>query len=202
MSEPDDRLDDRLRAALVDLGEAAQQLVRPAGADAVPAAGRRRRRAVLAAGSALALVLAGGPATGWWLVRDAAPADRAAAPGCAPATGSAFLPADTTEDLRARVGAVLKRSAEVTSAVYESREDAYRRFTDLYRDVPDLVADTKPESLPESWRFQLRCAADYPAVRNRLDALPGVDVVCSCDPPATDRPTGSGGARVSPSPSS
>ena len=195
MSEPDDRLDDRLRAALGDLGEAAQQQVRPAGAAAVPAAGRRHRRTVLAGRTALALVLTGGLVTGGWLVRDAAPVNGTAAPGCVPAEGSAILPLDATEALRTQVGAVLKRSPGVASTDYESRAEAYENFTELYRDSPDLVATTKPESLPEAWKFTLRCAADYPAVKKRLDALPGVDVVCSCDlPPARH------GASESPSP--
>src|SRR5687768_5202176 len=128
MPEFDDRLNDRLRAALGDLGDAAERRVRPAGVGAVAAAGRRRRMGLRAAGAALALVLAGGVPTGWWLVRGAAPADRAdradraAAPGCVPATGSAFLPPETTDELRMRVGAVLSRSPEVASSEYESRQ--------------------------------------------------------------------------------
>jgi cell division protein FtsX len=189
MPEFDDRFDDRLRTALGALGDAAEQRVRPAGAAAVPAAGRRRRRTVRSAGAALALVLAGGVATGWWLVRDAAPADRVAAPGCAPAIGTAFLPHQTTDEVRARVGTVLAGSPGVGSVDYESREEAYRRFAELYRDSPDLVESVRPDSLPESWRFTLRCAADFPAVAERLAALPDVTLVCSCDPPPSSKPS-------------
>jgi hypothetical protein len=135
------------------------------------------------------LVLASGLVTGWWLLRDTAAFDRSAAPGCAPAEGVAFLPPETTDELRMQVDAALYRSPQVTSHVYESRDDAYQRFTQLYRDAPDLVAATRPEHLPESWRFTLRCAADYPAVKERLTALPGVHVVCACDPPVPDNPT-------------
>jgi cell division protein FtsX len=191
MPEFDDRLDDRLRAALGDLGDAAQQQVRPAGVGVVTAAGRRRRMGLRAAGTALALVLVGGLPTGWWLVRNAAPAgqtDSAAAPGCVPARGSAILPLETTDQMREQVGAILRRSSEVASTAYESKEEAYRQFKEIYRNAPDLVNATRPESLPESWRFELRCATDFPAVSERLDPLPGVEVVCSCEPLMSDRP--------------
>jgi hypothetical protein len=205
MPEFDDRLDHRLRAALGNLGDAAQRQVRPDGVEAVPAAGRRRRRAALAARSALALVLAGGLATGWWLVRDAVPADPVAAPGCVPAEGLAFLPAGTTDELRTQVGVVLQRSPGVTDPVYETKEEAYRRFRELYKDPTDL-GTTAPTQMPESWSFTLRCAGDYPAVKKRLEALPGVEVVCSCDPrgmqqPAVPGDVTSGGPPGGPTPS-
>lgn len=163
---------------------------------------------MLATGTALALVLAGGLTTGWWLVRDTTPSDRAdrvAAPGCVPAEGSVFLPIDTTHELRTQVGAILARSPEVDSSVYESREQAWQRFKEQFRDAPDLVDATKLENLPESWKFKLRCATDYPAVKERLHTLHGVDVVCSCDPGVPNKPTvpsdtTSDGPPVSPTP--
>jgi hypothetical protein len=191
MPEFDDRLDDRLRAALGDLGDAAERQVRPAGAGAATAAGMHRRMGLRVAGTALALILVAGLPTGWWLARNAAPADqtdRVAAPGCVPTWGSAFLPPETTDQLRVQVGAILRESPEVASTAYESKEEAYRQFKELYRNAPDLVNATKPESLPESWRFELRCATDLPAVKQRLKPLPGVEVVCSCEPQMADRP--------------
>jgi hypothetical protein len=208
MPEFDDHLDDKLRAALGDLGDVAEQRIRPAGVGAVTTAGRRRRIGLRAAGTALALVLAGGLPTGWWLGRNAAPSDqgdRAAASGCVPTWGSAFLPPETTDRLRLKVGAVLRGAPEVSSAAYESREQAYRRFKELYRDAPDLLETTRPESMPESWRFELRCATDFPAVKQRLTPLPGVEVVCSCDPRMSDKRTvpnnvTSDGPQVGPTP--
>jgi cell division protein FtsX len=182
MYEFDDRIDDRLRAALDGLRQTMEQQIRPAGVGLVPVAARRRRRTMHAAATALALVFTSGLATGWWLVRDTTPPDRAAAPGCVPAQGAAFLPSGATDELRAWVGAILRQSPGVDSAVYESREEAYRQFTELYGAAPDRSAPAGPDNLPESWRFTLRCGADYPAVKERLGAVPGVEVTCSCDP--------------------
>jgi hypothetical protein len=194
----DNRLDDRLRAALGGLGDAAEQQVRLPGAGAAQTAGRRRRRAGFAAGTGLALVLAGGGVTaGWSLARDGGPSGRGeqvAAPGCPPADVSAFLPlprAGSTDELREQVGAILHSSPEVASFAYESQQEAYRRFKEQFSDAPDLVAATKPESLPASWRFRLRCATDYPAVRARLETLPGVDLVCTCEFTDPDKLTAS-----------
>ena len=196
-------LDDRLRAALGDLGEATQRQIRPPGADAVPAAGRRRRRAALAAIAALTLVLAGGVATGWWLVGTPAPFHRsrpAAAPVCLPAAGSAFLPDDTSDALRGQVGNLLGRTPQVTDYHYESKQQAYERFKEQFRDAPDLVAATRPDSLPASWRFTLRCAADFPTVQERLTwAVPGVDVLCTCGAHIPDKSTVPGDVRSGPS---
>jgi cell division protein FtsX len=191
MSELHDPLDRRLRAAFDELGDSAQRQIRPPGAAAVPAAAGRRR-AVRAGGAVLALVLASGLGGGWWLVRGSTSADGTGASGCRPVAGSAFLRADTTESGRAQVANVLHRSPGVASVTYVSREEAYRTFTELYRGQPDVVASVQPETLPESWRFTLRCAADYPEVKARLTALPAVDeVVCACDPRTPGRrPTG------------
>jgi cell division protein FtsX len=174
MPEPDDRLDDRLRTELRSLDDAARQRVRPPGADAVPPAARRRRGTLLAAAAAVALVVAGGTTAGWRFARPVP----AGAPPCAPAQGAAFLPADGADaDPQARVGAILHDSPAVESAYFETREEAWERFKRQFSDAPDLVAATKPESLPESWRFVVRCSVDYSSVEAQLDAVPGVDVV-------------------------
>jgi hypothetical protein len=178
-------LDTRLRTALSELGEAAADKVRPAEVAAVRAAGRRRLRANRAATGALAVVLAGGAATGWWLAGGQPAGERAASPGCVPARAVAFLPFDASDDLRARTGRVLVGSPEVDSPTYESRQLAYERFEDLYRDRPDLVESVKPDTLPDAWRFTVRCASDWPAVRDRLNALPGLALICSCTPGET-----------------
>jgi len=174
MPEPDDRLDDRLRTALRSLDDTARRRIRPPGADTVPPAARRRRGTLLAAGAAVALVIAGGATAGWRFARPVP----AGAPPCATAEGAVFLPVDGPDaDLRARVGTILNDSPAVQSAYFETRDEAWERFKRQFTDAPDLVAATKPSSLPESWRFVVRCAVDYSSVEAQLNAVPGVQVV-------------------------
>jgi hypothetical protein len=186
MTDRDSRIDGRLREALTVLGDAAARKVAPVDVATVSTAGRRRRRARRAATATLAVLLAGGVPTGGWLVAGSnAPFtgdERAGSSGCDPAQAVAFLPVDTTDELRVRTGAVLADSPEVESPEYESKESAYRRFTALYSGQPNVVDSVRPETLPESWRFTLRCSRDWPAVRDRLGALPGLAVVCACAP--------------------
>ncbi|WP_432841015.1 permease-like cell division protein FtsX [Dactylosporangium sp. CA-092794] len=195
MPEPDDRLDDRLRAALHDLGATAERAIRSPGAAAVPAAARRHRRSALAAATALALILAGSLTAGWWFTRDGAPPDRdrVAAPPCAPINGSVFLESPApTDDQRAQVVAALRQTPEVTSFRHVTQEEAWEQFKQQFADAPDLVAATSRYSLPESWRFTLRCSADIPALKGRLATVPGATVVLSADPGyTTASPSGS-----------
>jgi cell division protein FtsX len=183
MPEFNDDIDEQLRAALGDLGDTAERQVRPPGADTVLPAGRRRRRTLLATGTALALVLV---ATGWWLASNTGPAhraNRAAAAACAPMDGAVFLPSDPTDALRTQVGGILSRSPEVASYDYWTSQDAYDNFVRMFSDAPDLIAATRPDSLPPSWRFALACSADFAAVKQRFAGVPDVLVSCLCGPP-------------------
>ncbi|MEV8512587.1 permease-like cell division protein FtsX [Dactylosporangium sp. NPDC051484] len=178
MPEPDEHLDERLRAALGEVGDRARERIRVPGAGTVPPAARRRR-AGLAGGTALALIAVG--AAGWGVAREAVLFGQAAAPRCAPAEGRAFLPHAATDEQLARVGSILGRSPEVASYRIETVEENYDRFKWEYRDHPDIVNATKVDVLPRSLWFSLPCAGDFPAVRARLE--PASDGVwCSCVP--------------------
>ncbi|GAA4250999.1 hypothetical protein GCM10022255_041930 [Dactylosporangium darangshiense] len=195
MSELDD---DRLRGALSNLGDRAGRQIRPPGEAAAAAAGRRRRRRQvgIAGMGALALVLATG-----WVAWGAPPGREVAAPSCAPAEASAFLPINADDALRAHIGDVLQRSAEVESFRFASREEQWERFKVGFSDAPDLVASTRADDLAEAWKFTLRCASDFPAVRERLQGVPpvpGLDVYCTCDPSWHATPTPTGGASSTP----
>jgi cell division protein FtsX len=140
----------------------------------VPAAGRRRRvTRYAAAGVALVVVLAVGAAAGRRMV-DSGQSNVAGA-DCALTMGAVFLPANVTDEQRARVGNLLTQTPAVRSARFQSREEAWESFQRQFRDAPDLVGATKPEFLPESWRFEV-CKTDYPAVKAKLEAEPGFDV--------------------------
>jgi cell division protein FtsX len=87
---------------------------------------------------------------------------------------SLFLTADVTGAQRDALRAAL---SGIDGVEYQSREQAYENFKELYRDSPDLVEKVRPDALPESFRFETTgtnrtfdCGLLAPA-----KDLPGVD---------------------------
>ena len=78
---------------------------------------------------------------------------------------------------KAAVAAELESMPQVASFAFEDHASAYRRFAEVYRCAPDLVAVTKPESLPESFQVTVHYAGDASTVADRLRTMPGVDAV-------------------------
>lgn len=167
-------LDERLRAALTHLGDAAERQIRPTGSATARAAGRRRRRAARAATATLAVVLAVGAVAAWSLAQ---PPDRVATPRCEEADAVVYLPVGEDES---RLLALLADAPEVEAGSVEPTptpgdpttvDDAYEQFKKLYEQDP----------APDAWRFRLRCASDLPALRDRIRVIPRATVVCRCD---------------------
>jgi cell division transport system permease protein len=69
---------------------------------------------------------------------------------------SIFLKPDVTADQRSSLKNDLTADPLVKEVTYESRADAYTRFKEQFKDAPDLVNATKPDSLPESFRVKLK----------------------------------------------
>jgi cell division transport system permease protein len=91
---------------------------------------------------------------------------------------SIFLKADVTDEQRASLKSALEGSALVKEVTYESREQAWERFQTQFRDAPDLVKATKPESLPESYRVKLKDPTRVKDLTAEFGTQPGVsDVV-------------------------
>jgi hypothetical protein len=175
--------DEVLRAALRAEYDAAHDTLRPGGVEAVEAAATRdrRRRTVGTAGLA-ALLLLGGIA-GWRVVGSEPPAQTAAPRSCdGPGTDvSVFLKQGTTDDQRTEVRGALEGSADVYCLRFEDQAAAWRNFRRQFSDAPELVAATRPESLPESFRFRVADRAHADAVERLVASLAAVsDVVCSC----------------------
>jgi cell division transport system permease protein len=68
---------------------------------------------------------------------------------------SIFLNDSITADQRDAIASQLKNDSLVKSVVFETQDEAYRRFGELFKDTPDLVQNVKPEALPESFRVKL-----------------------------------------------
>jgi cell division transport system permease protein len=64
----------------------------------------------------------------------------------------------------------------LTSEVfYESKEEAYERFRDMFRDQPDFVDSVTAEALPASFRVALDDPTQFTAIRDRYVARPGIE---------------------------
>jgi cell division transport system permease protein len=90
---------------------------------------------------------------------------------------SIFLQAAVTADQKNALQTKLKGDPEIRTVTFESKEEAYKRFKALFADSPDLVDNTKPESLPESFRIKLKNPSNTNTVDAEYEHAPGVDQV-------------------------
>jgi cell division transport system permease protein len=64
--------------------------------------------------------------------------------------------ADTTQVQKDAILADLKGDPLVQTVDFETKQQAYERFKEIYASAPELTALTKAESLPESYRVKLK----------------------------------------------
>ena len=90
---------------------------------------------------------------------------------------SIFLKADITDEQRSSLDQELRADPLVATngVTYESREEAYNNFKQLYRDSPDLVESVKPDTLPESFRVKLKDPEKFKEISERYKDKAGVD---------------------------
>jgi cell division protein FtsX len=87
---------------------------------------------------------------------------------------TAFLKRDAAGQ-QAAVEARIRALPAVTSIVFVSRQEAYERFKTNFKDSPDLLASTKPESLPEYLEAVVTDGAIAEAVQLVIEAFDEVD---------------------------
>jgi len=85
-----------------------------------------------------------------------------------------FLDEGVTEGQRDGLRQKLEGDSLVQSVTYESRDEAYKRFQELFKDSPDLVENVKPEALPESFRVKLKDPTRYETMNQRYQDSDGV----------------------------
>ena len=85
-----------------------------------------------------------------------------------------FLADDVTTAQKATIVARLRVLPGAAVVSFETREEAYRRFKELFKDNPDLVNQTSPADLPESYRVALAAAVGESTLTG-IRGLPGVD---------------------------
>jgi len=90
---------------------------------------------------------------------------------------SIFLKSDITADQRSGLQNDLQNDPLVQSVIYESKDQAYQRFQTQFRDAPDLVAATKPDSLPESFRVKLKDPKKVQALSDEFRSRDGISEI-------------------------
>jgi cell division transport system permease protein len=84
---------------------------------------------------------------------------------------------DATQEQKDAIDAGLKSDEFVQTYDFETKEEAYERFKEIYAAVPELIAQTKPESLPESYRVKLKNPDDFNAFSEKYRTMAGVDTI-------------------------
>lgn len=90
---------------------------------------------------------------------------------------SIFLKAEVTEQERNDLDAQLKSDPLVKEVIYVNKDEAYKRFQEMYQDAPDLVSAVKPDLLPESFRLKLVNPEQYKEIYNQYKDTAGVDEI-------------------------
>ncbi|BBH70650.1 hypothetical protein ACTI_73350 [Actinoplanes sp. OR16] len=151
----------------------------------------RQRRRLAMAGSAAAAVVAVVAAVGVLKVTDGAapPAGRQeiieagmrlAAPQCSAdpvstgATDAAIFLGDPTARELAAVGRALDDDERVAAVIFESRAEAYAKFTEHWKDAPDFLAAVGPEQMPVSYRLRLADPDRFAELSRDYAGKPGV----------------------------
>jgi len=93
------------------------------------------------------------------------------------ADAEVFMLVKATPDEVAAVRHQIEGSRLVKRFAFLDKTDAYEVFSHIFREDPDLVAKVSPESLPMSFRVDLRQFHDRPRFRRQFAFLPGVDEV-------------------------
>lgn len=88
---------------------------------------------------------------------------------------SIFLDNEVSETQRSSLDAALRSDPLVASVKHETKEDAYNRFKEMYRDAPDLVDAVKPGQLPESFRVKLKDPEQFKQISDKYKDTEGID---------------------------
>jgi cell division transport system permease protein len=88
-----------------------------------------------------------------------------------------FKVQETTEEQKTAVEASLSGDPLVQDYDLETKEEAYERFKEIYAAAPELVAQTRPESLPESYRVKLKNPDGFEEFKSKYVGMEGIDTI-------------------------
>ncbi|MFJ1541684.1 permease-like cell division protein FtsX [Micromonospora chalcea] len=95
-----------------------------------------------------------------------------------------FLRREITDQQRLGLRDALRSDPLVRGVTFQSRDEAYARFEEMYRNSPDLVDAVKPEQMPESFQVTLTRAKDYSLLVANFHDRDGVDQILGGPCPA------------------
>jgi cell division transport system permease protein len=81
---------------------------------------------------------------------------------------SVFLTTDITQPQKEEIQRQLEGVGVVDRIYYESKEDAYQRFKEQFKDSPDMVRNVSPQAMPESYRIKLTDPEQFPQVHDKF----------------------------------
>ncbi|MDO3701030.1 permease-like cell division protein FtsX [Micromonospora sp. C28SCA-DRY-2] len=90
---------------------------------------------------------------------------------------SIFLDQEVTPEQRDALDAKLKSDPLVKEAFYVNKDEAYKRFQEMFQDAPDLLSAVKADSLPESFRLKLNNPEQYKNIYDQYKDAEGVDEI-------------------------
>lgn len=90
---------------------------------------------------------------------------------------SIFLADGISEEQRASLERDLGQHPVVDTVTYESKEEAYAHFKEIFSDNESLLEGVSPEILPASFRVSLADPEQYAAVASAFEGRPGVDEI-------------------------
>jgi len=90
---------------------------------------------------------------------------------------SIYLKPDITDDQRKALSSDLNSDGLVKEVIYESKQVAWQRFSQQFKDAPDLVNATRPDSLPESFRVKLKNPEQYNQIKDKYQDRDGVSEI-------------------------
>ncbi|MGC4876301.1 permease-like cell division protein FtsX [Micromonospora sp. DT43] len=90
---------------------------------------------------------------------------------------SIFLSQEVSEQQRTDLDAKLKSNPLVKEVIYVNKDEAYKKFQEMYQDAPDLVNAVKPDQLPESFRIKLNNPEQYKSIYDQYKDTEGVDEI-------------------------
>jgi cell division transport system permease protein len=88
-----------------------------------------------------------------------------------------FLQNEVTQPQKDAIDAALKSDSLVEKSDFETRDQAFSRFSEIFKDAPDLVASTKADSLPESFRVKLKDPGKFSEIEAKYKGMEGVDEI-------------------------
>ncbi len=90
---------------------------------------------------------------------------------------SIFLEDNVTQAQRQGIQNDLHALPEVAEVFYESKEEAFERFKEQFKNSPAIIDNVTPDALPESFRVKLKDPRKFEVVASAFEQRPGVQTV-------------------------